>query len=355
MSAMRFAFFVFVLPLLAVVGLAPGAPPTAAGQELDRESFEVWLCPLHRDEQDVGPGTCPVCERELVKRLLVPSYSCPMHQHIDEDAEGSCPVCNMNLVPTTRELQWFCAGQTEIVSAEPGQCPDGTAMKMRSIPMAHGDHNPKHGGILFMAPNGNNHLEGTLDEDGTFRLYLYNDFTKPIDATPFQARIDDMMLTPTVDGSYLSGTIDKPDAFPAELVVHIRFPSAHDEEARFDFIFPYASTDEAAAAEVLLPEFIIPETADGKFAAIRERDERLQELIANGVWQDLYIPALEAKDLGLALEEQEGESVAIATKKLVRAAWLLDTFGDMGNKLEVEKAYEMFVESIEDLEAARAR
>ena len=25
--------------------------------------------------------------------------------------------------------------------------------------------------------DGYNHLEGTLDEEGTFRLYLYNDFT----------------------------------------------------------------------------------------------------------------------------------------------------------------------------------
>ena len=52
-------------------------------QTVERESFEVWLCPIHRDEQATGPETCPVCDREMVQRLLVPSYSCPMHQHID--------------------------------------------------------------------------------------------------------------------------------------------------------------------------------------------------------------------------------------------------------------------------------
>ena len=114
----------------------------------------------------------------------------------------------------------------EILSAEPGNCPDGSSMHIRSIPMAHGDHNAKHGGILFMAPNGYNHLEGTLDEAGTFRLYLYNDFTKPIDATPFEARIDDAELAPVTDGEYLSASIGASETDPAEHVVHVNFPGA---------------------------------------------------------------------------------------------------------------------------------
>ena len=75
---------------------------------------------------------------------------------------------------------------------------------------------------------------------------------------------------------------------------------------------------------------------------------------ARGVWPDLYIPALEAKDLVLALHEKEGGRVSAPAKRLVRAAWLLDVYGDMGNRLEVEKAYRLFERSIRELEAARA-
>ncbi len=321
------------------------------------ETFEVWLCPVHRDEQSVRPGTCPVGGRDLVKRILVSSYSCPMHQHIDEDHEGKCPICNMNLAPMTRELQWFCPDNPEILNAEPGQCPDGSSMHIRSIPMAHGDHNPKHGGVLFMAPNGYNHLEGTLDEEGTFRLYLYNDFTKPIDATPFEVRIDDIPMKPVSGGEYLSAAVGAPTSYPAEHVVHVSFPGAEKDESRFDFIFAESMVTGVGAAEtntLILPEFRIPETADEIVEAIMHRDARLKELIANGVWPDLYIPALEAKDLMLALNAREGDKVSVAAKKLIRAAWLLDVYGDMGNRVEVESAYQLFEDSIQELEAARA-
>ena len=73
------------------------------------------------------------------------------------------------------------------------------------------------------------------------------------------------------------------------------------------------------------------------------------------MWPDLYIPALEAKDLVLALHEKEGARVSAPAKKLVRAAWLLDVYGDMGNRLEVEEAYRLFEQSIQELGAARAR
>lgn len=329
-------------------------------QEADGEMFEVWLCPIHRDEQSVGPENCPVCDRDMVKRFLVSSYSCPMHSHIDQDHEGKCPICTMNLVPTTRELQWYCPDHPEILSAEPGQCPDGSSMRLRSVPMAHGDHNPKHGGILFMAPNGYHHLEGTLDENGNFRLYLYDDFTKPIDASPFKARVNTTELEPVPDGAFLTASLGEPKSYPAEMVVQVEFPGAHgdEDEARFDFIFTegmVTGEGDPASTTLVLPEFRIPETSDGIFEAIMHRDMRIQELIEDGVWPDLYIPALEAKDLVLALVEREGERVSVPAKKLVRAAWLLDVYGDMGNRVEVEKAYRMFEESIRELEAARAR
>jgi Heavy metal binding domain len=352
----------FAVPFVLALALVPAASPQERTPP-SRESYPVYLCPVHRDQQATGPGRCPVCDRELVLRVLVSSFSCPMHPQIDEGEPGRCPICQMTLVPTTRELQWYCPGRADLVSTSAGACPDGSPMRSRPVPMAHGDHNPRHGGILFMAPNGYNHLEGTLGEEGAFRLYLYDDFTRPIDARPFTGTVDDRPLTPAADGSFLSAAAPPPPGSgdPTELVVQLRFPGS-DEDTRFDFVFaPRSAEAEAEAAAVTpparsaRPELRVPDGPDRMYAEILRRNDRLQELIRKGSWPDLYIPALEAKDLVLALSKSEGERVAIPAKKLVRAAWLLDTYGDLGNRLEVESAYRLFHEAIRELETAHER
>ena len=315
-----------------------------------RESYPVYLCELHPDEQATGPGRCPTCGREFVSRTLVSSYSCPMHPAIDEEREGACPLCRMKLVRTTREVQWFCPSRADIVSATAGLCPDGRPMETRIVAMAHGDHNPRHGGILFMAPNGYHHLEGTLEEDGAFRLYLYDDFTRSLAVEGFQARAGDVLMEASADGSFFSVNLERSldPVEPVEVVLHLRFPD-EEEEARFDFIF-----SRPAEAGLALAEFRIPESAEDVYREILRRNERVQELIRRGAWPDLYIPALEAKDLVLALSDMEGERVERPAKKLVRAAWLLDTHGDRGNRLEVEAAYRLFEEAVSELSAAHA-
>jgi hypothetical protein len=257
----------------------------------------------------------------------------------------------MSLIVTTRELQWYCPDQPGILTSSPGTCPDGRPMERRSVPMAHGDHNPKHGGTLFMAPNGYHHLEGTLADDGTFRLYLYDDFTRAIDPRGFRARIENVGLTPSEDGALVARLAPRGTADRTEVVVHLSFPGegSGGREARFDFVFV------SEAASLALPEFRIPGTAEEIRAEILHRNRRIQELISRGNWPDLYIPALEAKDLMLALCVREGARVAAAAKTIVRAAWLLDLYGDLGNRLEVESAYRLFEEGIRQLEEASAR
>jgi hypothetical protein len=36
----------------------------------------------------------------------------------------------------------------------------------------------------------------------------------------------------------------------------------------------------------------------------------------------------------------------------VRSAWLLDAFGDIGNKQQITEAYDMFVAAAKDIQAA---
>jgi hypothetical protein len=62
--------------------------------------------------------------------------------------------------------------------APAAQAPADTNSKEK----AHMDHKPKHGGTFFMALDNEHHLEGALLPGGIFRVYLYDDHTKPLKA-----------------------------------------------------------------------------------------------------------------------------------------------------------------------------
>lgn len=257
----------------------------------------------------------------------------------------------MSLVSTSRELLWLCEVHPEVVQAAPGVCPrDGRALSLRTRAMAHGDHNPRHVGTLFMAPDGFHHLEGALDADSVLRLYFYDDFTRPVDARGFRARLGDRELQAARDGSCLEIALAERETDPLELALQVRFDPASDREEHFDFIFtsqPESGADRITTGTPSDPEELIE--------AIVARGRRVDELVRRGAWPDLFIPALEAKDLALALEERERDKVALAVKTIVRAAWLLDLYGDLGKKAEVEAAQRLFATGIEALKRAHGR
>jgi hypothetical protein len=105
-----------------------------------------------------------------------------------------------------------------------------------AAPLAHTDHAAKHGGSFFMAPNGFHHVEGTL-RGREFRLYLYDNFTRSVDARPFHARVGASPLTPDPGGRYLRFVFEETPQRPATVTVFVRFRQDRPED-RFDFGFP---------------------------------------------------------------------------------------------------------------------
>ena len=248
---------------------------------------------------------------------------------------------------------------------------------------AHMDHSPQHGGTVFMAPDSFHHIEGTFPEPGLFRLYATDNYREPVDVSGWTGRAvtleeydeatDEFVevrafdLFPSPDGAFLEALIPTSDPnyeAPAEFAAKVVFQEDFPAE-RFDFIFASLTTEAAVAdalppavfggdtpeavplAQRILPD--IPDTAFGIAAEIASRDQQIQDLIARGAFTEIFIPALQAKELALALQRAatdlppaSGNQVRIAVRHLVRSAYLLDWYGDLGNKNNVDSAYAIF-------------
>ena len=248
-----------------------------------------------------------------------------------------------------------------------------------AAPGAHMDHSPRHGGRVFMAPDSFHHIEGTHPEPGIFRLYATDNYREPVDVTMWMGRVvleedydpatdefievESAALLPSPDGAYLEAEVgDRP--LPADFIAKIRMVEDYPED-RFDFIFAELTAD-APIRTVTAPTDIpatlplaerirprIPERTLDIVSGISARNEEIERLVAEGRFTEIFIPALQSKELALALDQRaEGLPVAgrnqvrIAVRSLVRAAWLLDWYGDLGNKQQVSEAHDVFDEAV---------
>ena len=249
---------------------------------------------------------------------------------------------------------------------------------------AHMDHTPRHGGTVFMAPDSFHHIEGTYPEPGVFRLYASDNYREPVNVSRWTGRAvteeaydettDEFIeiaaydLIASPDGAFLEALIPNFDA-PAEVAAKVIFQEDFPFE-RFDFIFgrltaetpndaaPFPSFGDAPAAVPLSARILpdIPEEPQDIAAEIAARDLQIQELIGRGAFTEIFIPALQAKELALALQQGPGElslaarnQVRIAVRHLVRAAYLLDWYGDLGNKNDVDSAYGVFGSAVGEI------
>ncbi len=85
-------------------------------------------------------------------------------------------------------------------------------------------------------------------------------------------------------------------------------------------------------------------------AQLKTQTETIRGLIDKGSFGSIYVPAFQAKDIALALvddhkkelPEDKQRIAEPAVAKLMRAAWLLDAFGDIGNKQQIVDAFAEF-------------
>ncbi|PWT82765.1 MAG: hypothetical protein C5B57_08130 [Blastocatellia bacterium] len=417
----------FLLSLLVLVAPAIGAQrgntPPADVPPLS------MTCPMHPDIVESSPGNCPICKMKLEPVRLESIWTCPVHAVISESKPGACPICRRDLIQMTVALTWTCADRPDINQIDRGTCPDGKPMTAKRTLRPHGNHNPQHGGQFFMAPDNFHHLEGVYPRNRVFRLYLYDDYARPLgsdqvkrikghvvtnetfdSATRTTKEISAFPLVVASNGAYLEARVDTA-ALPAQMAAKLRFKD-DAPEYRFDFTFsalsqqpvPASPTttgssvgkgtgagrpvakrpvqEEPRAAAVSAPaappqpnipptEVVasgvessvattsIPDTPAGIIVELKTRNEQIGELVQRGDFGAVWVPAFQAKDLAIALETHakdldvsQREAAAPSIARLVRTAWLLDAFGDLGNRQQIVDAYALFASAVSDVVTA---
>jgi hypothetical protein len=369
-----------------------------------------WTCPMHLDVVEDRPGQCPICRMALEPVRLVSIYTCPVHIGVvTKDTPGKCPVDHRALVPMTMAVIWICPG-TPTKAINPGKCADGSSMARAYEQRPHGNHNPQHGGQFFMAPDNWHHVEGAYVAPDIFRLYLYDDFTKPLAMAKVHETTGRLTITNSGkevllsrNGRFLQARIGKL-AFPTTMQARVKFQAEAPEHV-FDFSFetyskdapvampvmtmatpgtlpaplavsasttesspspfPSASTGSGTGAGTPAPSAAlspvdrapIAATVPELLAQLRARNNEIKALIDRGQFGSIYVPAFQAKDVALAVDahgrELGGEQPILeaAVNRLVRHAYLLDAFGDLGNKQQILEAYSRFSSALEDVES----
>ena len=341
-----------------------------------------WTCPMHPDVLEDKKAKCGICGMDLEPVRLVTMYTCPVHAVIEQAKPGKCRICARDLVQMTSALTFTCSSSREVNQLEPGKCPDGAAMVPRYTQRAHGDHNPKHGGTFFMAPDNWHHIEGTYPAAGRFRVYLYDDYSKSLsvaEARKVRGRVvtketfdpktgatRELASAPLVlarNGAFFEARFDSP-TFPARLTAKISFRSG-DKESRFDFAFPQYSKDQPPRIPPTPSTAAAPLAANAPGAApdqlltdLSARRTEVETMMKSGNYAALYVPALQAKDAALEIQTRhtgargiDQDTLEANVKQIVLAAYQLDNYGDIGDGPKVQEAFATFNAAISALDS----
>ena len=421
------------LMLLFAMAIAADAAPQRGGKPAPEVPPVSMTCPMHPDVVDSTPGNCPICKMKPRAGQARERVDLPGARGGRRGSRRACvPIDRRDLIQVTMAVTFTCAGHPEINQIEPGTCPDGKpTIKTRTL-RPHGNHNPQYGGQFFMAPDNTHHLEGAFPRARLFRLYLYDDYARPLPADRIKAVKARVVTRETFDTAtrttkeiaafplvragrgYLEARVDTAE-LPAQLTAKVKFKS-DAPEYRFDFTFtelsrkpapppsrlrlpressgrrrpartpPPGRTGPPAAAAIgrrhpcacgdarrrrrpasgappaVDPSLVpvpIPDSVPEILAQLKTRHQEIGDLVERGAFGAVWVPAFQARDLSIALEARLGELPEAAReagepaiRRLVRTAWLLDAFGDVGNRQQIVDAYAIFGAAVDEVISA---
>jgi hypothetical protein len=375
-----------------------------------------YVCPSPGEENfvDDKPGKCAKSGAELQAVRLDIAYKCLKTSYIREKP-GTCPMDRSALVPVTASTFWLCKSEPDSGKhyLEPGTCGDGSPREKAFDVRPHGDHNPRHGGpSVFMSEDFFHHVEATLvaptkTRPPTFRVYFYDEYTRPIKATGVSAHValadkngkaigsaTPLVLSRISDGNAMevrlpNATVPTESA-PAFFALRVKFKPG-DKDWVTDHTFTSYSKESAPTRSFVPTSTAARETSQappaqtpaspatasesggrGPSTTVLDalpdaRQDLLAELQRNmdsvtKQWQEgslsgLWYPALRAKDVALKLQQDHGHDIpgdkqpdlTSAVQRLTLSAWQIDSAGDLGNKEKIAVLYEVFHTAVGDI------
>jgi hypothetical protein len=90
---------------------------------------------------------------------------------------------------------------------------------------------------------------------------------------------------------------------------------------------------------------------------LKTREGEVNSLVRSGAFGGLYVPALQAKDLALEIQSKAANPQALESpvRQIVVSAYLLDSYGDLGDREKIDEACRTFSAAVSALEMLVAR
>ena len=378
-----------------VVESRPGSCPLCKMALVPVRLDTAWMCPVHTTVMDEQEGTCRICRRSLIQVRVAVSWTCPGQQGIDRlepgvCADGSAMVRRRTLRPHGNHNpqhggQFFMAPDNwhHLEGTYPRHrlfrlfiyddyaraLPPAALKRVQARVVTRETFDPATRKTTELAA-----FPLRVSRDGAYLEAQIDDVRLPAEVT---AKVKIKPDAPEYRFDFTFQAVTKEPAAPAPVRARAATPSsaprspAAKSPAATDTAAPGAAAAPPAGAEAVatpanpsidaLAPLQIPETIPEIVAQLQQRERYVRELIQQGNFAAVWVPAFHAKDLAVALEPHLAHlppdrraRAAPALERVVRLAWLLDAYGDVGNRQQIESGHAEFAAAVTDVVGAFA-